>query len=276
VSYPEDPDPYTNLNLFENSEDALSHCASSSVCYGVALLYAHEFPITGSTIPNENAETLYVALPSDAFQVSSRAQEQKQRETYIKRVGGSNCALRVGVEKQYDNHFQGRYDGLRDFYDVGIFSLDRDRYDGTSPSFLLELQSNEISASQIAETLSQHLENTKSVSVTSVDVEANDPDISLCPGQGDSNYLTVSFMHSRGDLAKLDVLSYVGIDISVEEIQKGTLENKECSGQGLCDYTTGICNCFPGFVSSNGAGGKGNIRDCGFMTSGAMRIEAGA
>lgn len=32
----------------------------------------------------------------------------------------------------------------------------------------------------------------------------------------------------------------------------------------LCDRTTGECSCFPGWSSSNGAGGIGDRSDCGY------------
>mgnify|MGYP001375416807 CR=1 FL=1 len=97
VTYYEEAEPFSDLNLFEDIEDALSHCAEEELCFAVAQLYPHEYPIANSVIPNESADMLYVALPSDAFKVSQRAQDQKQRETYVKRVGGADCALRVGM-----------------------------------------------------------------------------------------------------------------------------------------------------------------------------------
>ena len=37
-----------------------------------------------------------------------------------------------------------------------------------------------------------------------------------------------------------------------------------CSNRGTCDFSSGICDCYKGFHSSNGMGGNGTIGDCGY------------
>lgn len=42
------------------------------------------------------------------------------------------------------------------------------------------------------------------------------------------------------------------------------VDPKECSGRGLCDELSGTCACFSDYGSSDGAGNKGHVQDCGF------------
>ncbi|KAH8064637.1 hypothetical protein JL722_1514 [Aureococcus anophagefferens] len=83
----------------------------------------------------------------------------------------------------------------------------------------------------------------------------------------------ISFLQDFGDLPSLvpDVrdLGYtlyptkVG-KISVAEMTKGTKEDRECSGRGLCDTLTGRCGCDQDkWGSSDGYGGRGTRGDCG-------------
>jgi hypothetical protein len=45
----------------------------------------------------------------------------------------------------------------------------------------------------------------------------------------------------------------------------GTREYVECSNRGVCNYLSGVCNCFGGYSSSDGANGlPGTVGDCGY------------
>ena len=80
----------------------------------------------------------------------------------------------------------------------------------------------------------------------------------------------VKFLSEFGDLPDLipDVSLLIDAQygnttyINVTEIRKGTKEDQECSGQGVCNYETGICKCSPYYESSDGsifnAGSRGD------------------
>ena len=44
---------------------------------------------------------------------------------------------------------------------------------------------------------------------------------------------------------------YSLITLNISEWRKGTKENVECSGNGLCNRDVGVCNCLDGFASSS-------------------------
>lgn len=56
--------------------------------------------------------------------------------------------------------------------------------------------------------------------------------------------------------------------IVISKYQRGTKEDIECSGQGVCDDTVGVCKCFPPYSSSNGSvWSPGGTGDCSFRNN---------
>lgn len=81
----------------------------------------------------------------------------------------------------------------------------------------------------------------------------------LATGDNAGHGLRVTFISQVGDVPPLETSPAY----NVTETVKGTHENIECGGQGYCDYQTGLCQCFHGFVGSDGNGSAGRRRDCG-------------
>lgn len=83
---------------------------------------------------------------------------------------------------------------------------------------------------------------------------------------------TVEFTFMQGDVPPLSVdtsaltLTSSTASMLVAQLVQGTKANIECSARGVCDRTTGVCACFPYFLSSDGAGGLGRRGDCGYIS----------
>ena len=71
--------------------------------------------------------------------------------------------------------------------------------------------------------------------------------------------LQITFISQLGDLPMIETTPAY----NVTETQRGTKESAECGNRGVCDYTTGHCQCLAGYVGSDGAGNVGTRRDCG-------------
>jgi hypothetical protein len=88
------------------------------------------------------------------------------------------------------------------------------------------------------------------------------PDVMCTSNTGQ---MIVTFLTVYGDLPMIKV-QYQNIDsFQITQYAAGNKQNLECSGRGLCNHNTGMCECFEGFGSSNGKGGPGDKRDCGYQ-----------
>ncbi len=85
---------------------------------------------------------------------------------------------------------------------------------------------------------------------------------------------TIEFLQNFGSLPKfvpdkrklLFSNSLSQSTLTVEKDIDGTKENIECSRRGICDTTSGICDCSFNFDTSNGYNSPGTRGDCGYAT----------
>jgi hypothetical protein len=71
---------------------------------------------------------------------------------------------------------------------------------------------------------------------------------SLCDSSSGS-IIYIEFLTEFGDLPLMTSTQ----PINITEYQTGSKEDLECSGQGICSESTGICRCRSGYGSSNGS-----------------------
>lgn len=110
------------------------------------------------------------------------------------------------------------------------------------------------------------LEALSSVGKVTVEITDDNADNSLCQNGGTAgNSFTVTFLTEHADLPMIQFVTQYVDEFTISEYVKGTKENIECSGRGLCNHANGICDCFTGFGSSDGMGGAGSFGDCGYI-----------
>jgi hypothetical protein len=86
---------------------------------------------------------------------------------------------------------------------------------------------------------------------------------SMCLPAG--NQFIITFRTEHGDLPMVQFAAENVDNFDIVEYAAGTKEVAECAGRGICDHSNGECACFTGYGSSDGKGGLGTLRDCGYL-----------
>ncbi|CAM9232978.1 unnamed protein product [Chrysoparadoxa australica] len=103
----------------------------------------------------------------------------------------------------------------------------------------------------------------------------------LCTSDG-SNTATVQYHTEHGDLPNIKYTIVTLVDagagggiatVSVAQTVPGTTESETCSHRGLCNVSTGTCECFRGWASGDGMGGFGTRGDCSYRIPGTTYLR---
>lgn len=107
------------------------------------------------------------------------------------------------------------------------------------------------------------LEALSTINEVAVETYITGAEDQLCTVAG--NQFVITFLTEHGDLPDIQIFTEDIDTFAGAELAKGEKEVLECSGRGLCDHSTGECQCFTGFGSSDGKGSQGTLRDCGYI-----------
>ncbi|KAJ8600357.1 hypothetical protein CTAYLR_000687 [Chrysophaeum taylorii] len=156
----------------------------------------------------------------------------------------------------------------------------------SSSSGTLEVSFRDASAASVpfdatARTLETALESLPTVGQIQVTYSYGD---ALCTTTGEhQNVVHIQFVTEHGDVPDVQVAAAAAADTTAaarvwvrsdgstlaDNVGRtyaslaGTTEAVECSNQGTCDRTTGLCSCFSGYGMSDARGGSGTLPDCG-------------
>lgn len=81
-------------------------------------------------------------------------------------------------------------------------------------------------------------------------------------------YTQITFLSAIGEVPLLQVVSSTlggrTGSVTITRVQAGEVSSiQECAGRGYCDFSTGDCNCWDGYGTSDGFGNAGTRGDCG-------------
>lgn len=144
-----------------------------------------------------------------------------------------------------------------------ILSCTDDGVDGTIVLTFREAVSEPILPSATRDDVKAALEALSTINEVAVDTWSTGAEDKLCTVGG--NQFTITFLTEHDDLPMLQFTAPNIALFDIHEYQAGTKENKRCSDRGLCDHSTGECECIQGYGSSDGMGGAGTLRDCGYV-----------
>lgn len=177
--------------------------------------------------------------------------------------------------------------------EVQLLRCDFDNTDAAGGSFILTFREEStavIDPSDTLATLEQKVEALSTIGDVEVSFNSASGSWSTVCNEGASlvseNIVAITFKTQHGDVPHLTPRDADGADLAGAKAtkitmaydgavmsrsgdsttiasQSGSKEDAPCSGRGKCNSKTGICECYTGYLSSDGRGNTGDRGDCG-------------
>lgn len=108
-------------------------------------------------------------------------------------------------------------------------------------------------------------------SIGDVSISSSTSDTTVCKTTTPASTVTIEFLTELSDQPLLVMtqeeelaVTSGSVIFTITETRKGSGRYLECSGKGICNRQTGVCECLPYWGSSDGRGNEGTRGDCGY------------
>lgn len=232
---------------------------NKAVCSGHGQCFNMETLATYSQVNGENSPKVYGSVPNNPLTWDSdRIYGCLCDETYT----GYDCSLRTCP-------FGDDPDTIAQYDEVQQITCDHGLNTGSIALTFRDQTTSPLSPTATLSELKAALESLSTVGKIDIQYNQEYGTDSICAAGG--HVLNINFLTTHGNLPLIKYSLDSINTFTITKVRSGTKENLECSGKGLCNRSTGLCECFEGYGSSDGMGNIGYLGDCGYREPYTLR-----
>jgi hypothetical protein len=262
--------------LCQGQLDQFNFCSGRGRCLSLRELgrrhldqYLSPVPVVYGTLPHDpatwDADMIYGCY-ADEYGYSMATGSTNVTSYIGETLSNLECPYGYNMrltDKIYSNHTYANFTVQYDVQQVAC--------SGTSGYFSLSfrgLTTPPIFVNATMASMRQQLRQVSSIGDVVLQMTDTSPGAPICSSTATPNLVNVTFVNELGLLPLLQVsgssIAGAAAIVYVQRAQRGYGPLQECSGKGYCDRSTGVCNCWSSWGSSDGLGNRGTRGDCGY------------